>query len=137
MRKYRVESMKDLASEIESILRRSYASDENVSEDVDPEDFLEEGDCDSCWHLQEAAQFLAEEMAERTGLSEEFLSKVLLEAMSCDSDCKKQYVTSKGDFKGGKGQAFDSCVEYAKDCCSGVKDPAAFCAYIGRKANKI
>ena len=90
-----------------------------------------------CWKLQEAVQFVAEDMSEATGLDPEVLSAVLVEAMSCESECRKKYVTEKGDFKGGKGEAFKTCEKYAEACCTGVKDPAAFCAYIGRKAGKI
>jgi hypothetical protein len=119
--------MDELLKEIQDIVETDSSEKEEIVDE----------NCDSCWHLQEAMQFVAEDMAELTGLSAEVLSAVLLEAMSCDSDCKKRYVTQKGDFKGGKGVAFDTCIDYAKNCCTGVNDPSAFCAFIGRKAGKI
>jgi len=135
-----------LSEEIQDILRA--ARDEPLDEEFVPvEDFFEDEEPEGeapclgestdeapCWHIQEAAQFVAEDVAEVTGLDPEVLSVALFEAMSCDSDCRRKYVTEKGDFKGGKGKAFKTCVEYAKACCSGVKDPDAFCAYIGRRA---
>jgi len=90
-----------------------------------------------CWHLQEASQFIAEDLAEVAGLDAEVLAKALAEAMECDKECGAKYRTAKGDFKGGKGEAFKKCEEYAKKCCTGVTDPAAFCAYLGRRAGKI
>jgi len=146
-----------LSEEIQSILREARegppenASDANQEKathrslDWDDIDWSKLGDLPclgedagpDCWKLQEAAQFVAEDIAEATGLDPEVLSAALVEAMSCDSDCRKKYITGKGDFKGGKGKAFDSCVEYAKECCTGVKDPSAFCGYIGRRAGKI
>ena len=82
-----------------------------------------------CWHQQEALQFLSED----TGIGYD----TLCEAMKCDHDCMSQYRTKKGDFKGGKGTAFDNCVKATTACCSGVDDPEAFCAYLGRRAGKI
>lgn len=136
-----------LSAEIQGILREAtervvvegYVPVEDYFEEEEPEveaPCLGESTEAPCWHIQEAAQFVAEDVAEVTGLDPEVLSVVLFEAMSCDSDCRKKYVTEKGDFKGGKGRAFKTCVEYAKTCCSGVKDPDAFCAYIGRRAGR-
>lgn len=82
-----------------------------------------------CWKLQEAIQFLSEE----TGIAYE----TLCESMKCDSDCMEKYRTEKGDFKGGEGTAFKNCVKATEACCKGVKDPEAFCAYLGRRAGKI
>lgn len=56
---------------------------------------------------------------------------------TCDNDCVKKYKSNGGDFKGGKGDAFDNCVAAFSNCCSGVNDPEALCAYIGRRAGKI
>ena len=72
-------------------------------------------------------------IAKRSGLSE----ATILEAMHCDSECKKKFTDENGSFKGGKGEAFDNCVKMFKECCSGVDDPEALCASIGRKAGKI
>jgi hypothetical protein len=138
-----------LSEEIQGILRE--AREGHAEPPLPPDDDLDEwgdeveaeapclGDSTDapCWHLQEAAQFLAEDVAEVTGVDPEVLSAALVEAMSCDTGCREKYVTAKGDFKGGKGEAFKSCVDYAKQCCTGIKDPKAFCAYIGRRAGKI
>lgn len=61
----------------------------------------------------------------------------ITEKVSCDSACMNKYKTEDGDFKGGKGEAFDNCVEAFKECCTGVTDADALCASIGRKAGKI
>jgi hypothetical protein len=90
-----------------------------------------------CWHLQEASQFIAEDMAELIGVDSSVLAKALTEAMSCDKECGDKYRTAEGSFKGGKGEAFKNCEKYARECCSGVTDPAAFCAYLGRRAGRI
>jgi hypothetical protein len=127
-----------LAEELRSILRRAADLEEEAG---GQEEDSSEGDCGGdgvpCWHLQEAAQFVAEDIAESMGLDAEVLSVALTEAMKCDSACGEKYRTPKGDFKGGKGEAFKTCEKYALDCCSGVKDASAFCAYLGRRAGKI
>lgn len=53
-----------------------------------------------------------------------------------DEECMKKYQTNKGDFKGGKGEAFDNCVKAFKEC-SDAKNPEGMCAYIGRQHGKI
>jgi len=133
--------MKKLAEELLGILAESRGENKDGSLREDEPDFEEGPLCEDtktpCWHLQEAAQFVAEDMAEVTGLDAEKLSVALTEAMKCDHGCGEKYRTSKGDFKGGKGEAFKTCEQYAKDCCTGVRDPAAFCAYLGRRAGKV
>jgi len=114
-------------SNFEPSSRESLFEDEPICEDTGT----------PCWHLQEASQFIAEDFAEVTGIDAEILSIALTEAMKCDSGCGAKYKTEKGDFKGGKGVAFQNCEKYAQECCSGVKDPSAFCAYLGRRAGKI
>jgi hypothetical protein len=135
-----------LAAELRDILKRAAeleeeAGGEEALRELGRERVYPEGDCGEsgvpCWHLQEAAQFVAEDIAESMGLDSEVLSVALTEAMKCDSACGEKYRTPKGDFKGGKGEAFKTCEEYARQCCSGVKDPTAFCAYLGRRAGKI
>jgi len=133
--------MKSLAEELRNIIQGD-DSHEQIHEEDDENLFTEDDEgCDGpeapCWHLQEASQFVAEDMAGVMGLDPEILSMALTEAMKCDSECGKKYRTAKGDFKGGKGDAFDTCEKYVEACCSGVKDPAAFCAYLGRRAGKI
>jgi len=125
--------MKRLSAEIQSILHE--AREGNGRGDDAP--CLDEETGAECWQLQEAVQFVADDLAEATGLDPEVLSVALVEAMSCDSGCREKYVTPKGDFKGGKGEAFKTCEKYAESCCTGIKDPSAFCAYIGRRAGKI
>lgn len=75
------------------------------------------------------------EAASDVWLGEEVVREAaeLLEAMKCDSDCKRRFLNKDGTFKGG----FDGCVKMFSNCCSGVKDPDRLCAYIGRKAGKI
>lgn len=134
--------MRRLSLEIQNILHEAREGEVEHLEEGE-EDFDGEVPClgedvgTDCWKLQEAIQFVAEDMSEATGLDPEVLSAALVEALSCESECRKKYVTEKGDFKGGKGDAFKSCVKYAEECCTGVKDPGAFCAYIGRRAGKI
>jgi len=133
--------MKSQTEELRGILREASNSTQEspLREEEPPSE--DEPICEDtktpCWHLQEAAQFVAEDISELTGLGVEVLSAALTEAMKCDSECGKKYRTAKGDFKGGKGEAFKTCEKYAKECCSGVADPGAFCAYIGRRAGKI
>jgi len=62
---------------------------------------------------------------------------VIVEKISCDTECSKKYMDKDGTFKGGKGKAFDNCVKRAEECCTGVTDASALCASIGRKAGKI
>jgi hypothetical protein len=132
--------MKRLAEELRSILE-SASGEPSPSYDEGEGDGGEQAPCEEagvpCWQLQEAAQFVAEDVAEMTGIDLEVLSVALTEAMKCDSACGEKYRTPKGDFKGGKGEAFATCQKYAESCCSGVKDSAAFCAYLGRRAGKI
>jgi hypothetical protein len=132
--------MKKLAEEIRGILKASIDGDDGHLQEEEPEP--EEGSlCEDtgtpCWQLQEAAQFIAEDMSEVMGVDPEVLSVALTEAMKCDSKCGEKYRTKDGGFKGGRGEAFKTCEEYAKACCSGVKDAGAFCAYLGRRAGKI
>jgi len=132
-----------LAEELMLILKEAESGevDEPSHEEESDSDSEEEPLCEGtdipCWHLQEAVQFLAEDMAGDTGVSVGLLSVALTEAMRCDSECGAKYRTEQGSFKGGKGDAFKSCEKYAEDCCSGVTDPSAFCAYLGRRAGKI
>jgi len=51
--------------------------------------------------------------------------------------CGEKYKDDKGDFKGGKGEAFDNCVAYQKECGKDIRDPNALCAWIGREHGKI
>jgi hypothetical protein len=51
-----------------------------------------------------------------------------------DEKCKKRYQNEQGRFKGGPGDRFSNCVLAVKNCSTGVKDPEAFCAYVGRKS---
>jgi hypothetical protein len=133
--------MKVLTDELKGILSEAAgeAEEPQLREDEPASD--DEPICEDtqtpCWHLQEAAQFVAEDISEVTGLGVEVLSAALTEAMKCDSKCGEKYLTAKGDFKGGRGDAFKTCEQYANNCCSGVSDPAAFCAYLGRRAGKI
>lgn len=53
-----------------------------------------------------------------------------------DRECMKRYQTADGDFKGGKGDAFDNCVK-AFQRCSNAKNPEGLCAHIGRETGKI
>ena len=131
--------MKGLAEELRGILEASKDGDLSLSEgELQPEKGTP---CEEpgapCLHLQEAAQFVADDLAEATGLDAEMLSAALTEAMKCDGECGAKFRTDGGDFKGGKGEAFKTCEQYAQKCCSGIKDPAAFCAYLGRRAGKI
>lgn len=71
-------------------------------------------------------------LARQAGLQEE----TLLEASKCDEGCRQKYMDKNGSFKGGSGDEFENCKKMFGDCCTGVKDPAALCAYIGRKAGK-
>lgn len=65
-------------------------------------------------------------------------AKVMItEKVSCDSKCMDKYKGKGGDFKGGKGEAFDNCVEAFSKCCTGVTDAEGLCASIGRSAGKI
>jgi hypothetical protein len=132
--------MKGLTEELREILQAAESgADAPLCEDES--DSENEPLCEDtgtpCLHLQEAAQFIAEDMAEVTGLDVEVLSVALTEAMKCDSECGGKYRTPKGGFKGGKGESFKTCEKYAAACCSGVSDSAAFCAYLGRRAGKI
>lgn len=134
--------MKDgLTEELRGILREAESGKKDEPLREDEPDSEDEPICEDtktpCWHLQEASQFIAEDMAEKTGLDAEVLATALTEAMKCDSECGSKYRTAKGDFKGGKGTAFKTCEKYAQECCSGVSDPGAFCAYLGRRAGKI
>ena len=131
--------MSMLTEELRGILKAAESGDESLREDEpsSEDELLCEDTGTPCHHLQEAAQFIAEDIAEITGLDTEVLSVALTEAMKCDSECGGKYRTPKGNFKGGKGEAFKTCEKYAKECCSGVSDPAAFCAYLGRRAGKI
>lgn len=87
---------------------------------------LEEGAPDSscCGNLGEAIRRLAVQ----AGLQEE----ALLEAMKCNGDCRSKFTTESGSFNEGE----DVCKKMFSECCTGVKDPAALCAWIGRRANK-
>ena len=125
-----------LSEEIRGILGEAKGEIQEGDDDSseDGEHICEDGT--PCWQLQEAAQFVADDISETTGLDPEVLATVLIEAIKCDSACREKFTTPKGDFKGSKGVAFANCEEYAKKCCTGVKDPAAFCAYIGKKARK-
>lgn len=147
--------MRRLSAEIQGILqeaRDGHSEEPQEDDGVDWDAFdwdnlgsspcLGEDSGPDCWKLQEAAQFVAEDVAEVTGLDSEVLSMALVEAMSCKKECvnpdtDKPFRTKKGDFVGGKGEAFKTCEKYAETCCTGVKDPAAFCAYLGRRAGKI
>lgn len=133
--------MKVLTEELRGILREAIGSTREPLFQDDEPSFDDESICEDtktpCWHLQEAAQFVADDISEAMGLDVEVLSAALTEALKCDSECGKQYRTAKGDFKGGRGEAFKTCEKYAQECCSGVTDPAAFCAYLGRRAGKI
>jgi len=84
-----------------------------------------------CGDLNEVIRTLARS----SGLQEE----ALLEAMSCDNECRKKYMDADGSFKGknATGQEFSSCEKMFTECCKGVKDPKALCAYIGRKSGQI
>ncbi len=62
---------------------------------------------------------------------------LIVEKITCNTKCSKKYMDADGTFKGGKGKAFDNCVERAKKCCTGVTDPAGLCASIGKAAGKI
>ena len=120
--------MSKLTEELKGILgKKDDVKNESICEDTQT----------PCWQLQEAAQFVAEDVGQVTGLDIEALSSALTEAMKCDYECGKKYRTQKGDFKGGEGEAFKTCEKYANECCSGIKDAAAFCAYLGRRAGKI
>ena len=74
---------------------------------------------------------ILEDMSAEVGVD----SRRLYEAMKCDEDCKSRYMED-GKFKGGKGQAFKSCVSMFSNCCKGVTDPERLCAYIGRRSGK-
>lgn len=63
--------------------------------------------------------------------------QMLVEKMSCDSECRKKFMGEGGKFKGSKGERFENCVKMFSECCSGVDSPKAMCAYIGRRAGKI
>lgn len=54
-----------------------------------------------------------------------------------EHQCMIKYQTEAGDFKGGKGEAFDNCVKAFNECATGVKDAEALCASIGRSTGKI
>lgn len=92
---------------------------------------LEEGTSAApcCGDLSEMIRRLARE----SGLQED----ALLEASKCDEGCRKKYMDKGGSFKGGSGDEFENCKKMFKECCTGVKDPEALCAYIGRRAGRI
>lgn len=114
-----------LSQEIQSILQE--AREGHLGEAESSEPCLDVSG-QPCWYLQEAVQFVAEDIAEATGLDPEVLSAVLVEVIACNEECRQKY-TEQDD---------GSCVKYAEDCCTGVKDPEAFCAYIGRRlAGKV
>lgn len=80
--------------------------------------------CRSCGSLSEALRILADE----SGLTLEALE----ESMKCNPSCRGRYVNADGTFKGGA----DACKKMFEECCKGVKDPSALCAFIGRRARR-
>lgn len=83
------------------------------------------GGCD----LNETIRALARE----SGLTED----ALLESMSCDEGCRKKFLQADGSFKGTMGDGSSTCEKMFAECCKGVKDPKALCAYIGRRSGQI
>jgi len=51
--------------------------------------------------------------------------------------CGDAYKNPDGTFKGGKGERFDNCVKYFKECRKDVESPEGMCASIGREHGKI
>lgn len=78
--------------------------------------------CRGCGSLSEALRYLAE----GSGLTPDALE----EAMKCNPECRGRYVSKDGRFKDGP----DTCAKMFSECCKGVKNPEALCAYIGRRA---
>jgi hypothetical protein len=62
---------------------------------------------------------------------------IIPEAKKSPSSCMNKYKDPDGTFKGGKGEAFNSCVKAFTECRPDVRDPEGMCAAIGRKAGKI
>ena len=85
--------------------------------------------CGGCGDLNEVIRSLARE----AGLREE----ALLESMKCGEDCRKKFLQADGSFKGTLGDGSSSCEKMFTECCKGVKDPKALCAYIGRRSGQI
>ena len=113
-----MERFGSLAEELRSIIHRG---DDQLGDD--------DHSMGCCGSLRDVLEALEEE----TGLDQELLA----EAMKCKPDCKKKYMDKNGTFKGGKGDAFNNCVEMFEECCTGARDPRKLCAYIGRRAGKI
>ena len=84
-----------------------------------------------CGSLEEVLRTLARD----AGLQEDSL----VESMKCDEGCKSKFMDKDGSFDGASntGDEFEACKKMFGECCTGVKDPEALCAYIGRKAGKI
>ena len=56
---------------------------------------------------------------------------------SSTAACMSKHKDPNGTFKGGKGEAFKSCVAAFTECRKDVTDPEGMCASIGREAGKI
>lgn len=101
--------------------------------------------------LQKLAEL--EEKLNKKGLKQEasFIKDVIAKAKSKRQKIREKYVTDKGDYKGGKGTAFDNCVKEKLELHEkGIKKlktkeygrtpeeaAEALCAFIGRKSGHI
>jgi len=99
-----------------------------LAEELESVDATSDGSsaCAGCGSLGEILRQLALD----AGLREE----ALLEASKCEPKCREKYTDKDGSFKGGPGDAFESCKKMFTECCKGVKDPEALCAYISRRS---